>query len=147
MHDNAWINKVQRYLDVLVRIDRKSVSLRTALSNALGNKRAKNETEIIRLYFELGRLVDEALSCRVDFRGRTHLHPPAPDEAQNRDEETEDPTTPPDVSSIKQLMGMGESLGFNLVRLVDTRQFAKAQSECLRMCRAIEGFASKRRHS
>ena len=123
------------HLNILHQIDEKFMGLRRALARTL-----LDENKIDLLYIELGDLIDEAKRVR---RRRAGNDVP-------RDESGGLPPyrggEPParEISDPKQLMGMGERLGSDLIRLIDTANYAQAKSECLRVYRAIDRFARRR---
>lgn len=132
---------LQKYLNVLIRIDEKSVALRRALARLTRRSALINTTNRINeLYIEIGDLIDEALKTR----DRWLRSPGGRSEHGSQDEP---PSAPPPVmgGDPKEMMMAGEALGSRLVRLFDTGQYAEAKAECLRMCRQIDRYTRGRR--
>lgn len=134
-------------MDVLLRIDNKSTQLRkklvsSAIDAYIGTDISDNK--INRLYIEFGRLINEALRVRRRWRSRQRNRGSEQEDDSSVDRDQSSPL-PAHIDDIKSLMGTGERLGTNLVQLSDTRQYAKAQAECLKMCRTIDIYALGRK--
>lgn len=139
--------EMREYLRILLRIDDKSAQLRRALTDSAIDavfSAESTDNEINRLYIELGELINESLRARRRWRSRrNHREDQQGDESSAGTDTT--PPLPSHIGDVKQLMGMGEHLGMNLIRLIDTAQYAKAQAECLKMCRAIDIYVRGRK--